>query len=212
MTSSGTPQPTLDLGRPLRGIDDLERLATYVHQANPKNESDWLEWKIGLDLTAAEGRFEAAKHILGFANRHSDLARRNAGGLAYLVLGLEPGNAPGQPGMDQADLVAGLRRYLSTQGPAWDPIWVPFEGVEVLVLTVEAPAWGDPIHTLRRPLGNFQEGAVFVRHPGRTDPASSEDFVMLSERLRRQRGFELDLLPGDDPLCTLEPSPEAVEG
>ena len=48
-----------------RGVDDLEQLVTHIHTANPQNETDWLEWKIGLDLSAAEGRFEASKHIFG---------------------------------------------------------------------------------------------------------------------------------------------------
>jgi hypothetical protein len=104
----------LDLGRPLRGVEQLAALVAHVHRAHPKNETDWLEWKTGLDLTSAAGRFEVARQILGFANRDPDVARRHAGGLAYLILGIEPGNPCGQSLIDNADLTASIGRVTSS--------------------------------------------------------------------------------------------------
>lgn len=113
----------LDLGRPLRGVDQLAFLVAHVHRAHPKNETDWLEWKTSLDLTSAGGRFEVIRQILGFANRDPDAARHHAGGLAYLILGIEPGNPCGQSPIDNADLTAGIGRYIVRQGPIWSPLY-----------------------------------------------------------------------------------------
>lgn len=172
-----------DAAAPIRGIVALEALVRYVSAADPKNETDWLEWKVGLDLTSAEGRFEVAKHILGFANRDPDRARLHAGGRGFVVLGAEPGNLQGQPAMDPADIVNGLRRYIADDGPAWTPTWVSIDAVNVLVLEVEPPAWGDSIHSLRRTLGGHREGEIFVRRPGETVPRSPEELRMLERRL-----------------------------
>jgi len=203
----------LDVGRPLRGVGDLEDLVAYVVAANPNNETNWLEWKCGLDLTVADGRFSVAKHILGFANRDPDAARHHVGGLGYLVLGAEAGNVPGQAPIDPADLVAGIRNYVDNQGPKWSPLWVSHGGAEVLVITIEAPEWGDDIHTLQHGYQGFHAGWVFVRHPGRTDPASPQDMRMLSARLSRRppQPVELRLLPPEEPICRLDTSPEQVE-
>lgn len=203
----------LDLGRPLRGIEQLAALVAHVHRAHPKNETDWLEWKTGLDLTSAAGRFEVARQILGFANRDPDAARRHAGGLAYLILGIEPGSPCGQSLIDNADLTAGIGRYIVRQGPIWSPLWVTYEGVDVLVVTVEAPQWGDPIHTLQRDYEATQAGAVFVRRPGRTDPSGPDDIKMLERRLVRgsNRLESLIVSPAGGPVGTVDMGEETVE-
>jgi hypothetical protein len=147
---------------PPSGRRGLEQLVAYVYGADPKNETDWLEWKTGLDLASGKGRFDASRHILGFSNRAPGAARRHAAGLAFLVLGVEPGNASGQAPMDPADLTAGIRTYVGTQGPVWAPLWITLEGVSVLVFTIEAPQPGDSIHSLQKAFDGCEE---LERHP-----------------------------------------------
>ncbi|MBB4928122.1 hypothetical protein [Kitasatospora kifunensis] len=57
------------------------------------------------------------------------------------------------------------------------------EGVKVLVVTVDPPRAGDPIHTLRKRLRNFEPGVVFTRLPGQTVQASPAHIEMLERRL-----------------------------
>ena len=210
VTSDGTSVPSLDVTRPLRGVDDLERLVEFVHATNPKNETDWLEWKEGVDLSAPAGRYAFARAILGFANRSPATARRHVGGLAFVVLGVTPGAATGQPSIDNAQLSQGIRAYLGTQGPAWSPWWGTFNGAEVLVVTVEAPNDGDRIHTLRRTFEKAEEGTVFVRHPGVTDRASAADIEMLSARLR-SAPLTLEIEVAASPVCALDAGPKTIE-
>ena len=40
----------LDVSRPLRGIDGRRDLVHSIFGAHASDESDWLEWKTGLDL------------------------------------------------------------------------------------------------------------------------------------------------------------------
>jgi len=211
MTSAATGAGPLDVTRPLRGVDDLEQLVTHIHTTNPQNETDWLEWKIGLDLSAAEGRFDASKHILGFANRSPNAARRHVGGLAYLVLGIEPGRVVGQSPMDPAQLTDAIRKYVGTQGAMWTPLWVTFQGAEVLVITIEAPQWGDPIRTLQNAYDRTEQGAIFVRHPGTTQRANTADIEMLTERVRRSSPtLELTVAMAADSLTVLDGTDAAV--
>jgi hypothetical protein len=178
--------PQLGVSRPLRGVADLELLIDYVLGTSPNNETNWLEWKRGLDLSTPAGRFEVSRHILGFGNRHPDRAGINMGGCAYLVLGAEPGNLVGQPSIDPADLQAGLQAYVSHDGPQWSPVWIPRNGLDVLVITVEPPQWGDRIHTLEKGFDGSQAGEIFVRRVGSTNPRSPAEMAMLQERLLRQ--------------------------
>lgn len=113
----------LDITRVLRGVVDLAGLVRYIVATNPKNETDWLEWKGPLDLSTADHRFSVSKQILGFSNRDPDRSAAHAGGCAYVVLGAEPAHLTGQSPMDPADLEAGLRRYIGVDGPAWTPVW-----------------------------------------------------------------------------------------
>ena len=67
----------------------------------------------------------------------------------------------------------------------WTPLWVTFQGAEVLVITIEAPQWGDPIRTLQNAYDRTEQGAIFVQHPGTTQRANAADIEMLTERVRR---------------------------
>lgn len=78
-----------------------------------------------------------------------------------MVVGVEPEAAAGIGVVDHADLGQGIKAYVN--GTRWTPFYISFDGVTVLVVVVEAPRPGDPIHTLRKAYGGFDRGVVFHR-------------------------------------------------
>ncbi|MFN8131645.1 MAG: hypothetical protein U0R70_08860 [Solirubrobacteraceae bacterium] len=173
---------------PARGPAARKALAEYVLGTAEAGEPDWLEWKTGYDLTTAAGRASTAKHLLGFANRMPDVAARHAGGLAYLLLGVEPGCVSGMPGHDRADIENWLRPYV---GPdlVFDVDTVSLGGERVLFFTVDPPRQGDPIFPLRKEGPDeagksMRNGTIFVRRPGKTEVADSGDVDRLGARAR----------------------------
>ena len=170
----------------LRWPTELRDLVRAVLQADPADETDWIEWKSARQLTTAEGRADAARHLLGFANRHPDRAARNFEGCGYLLIGVEPGRVFGTDRIDPAELDAGLRRYLGDAGPQWSFHNVSYQGTHVALFIVEPPRWGDPIYCLEREFDKYQAGAVFVRRKGATHAASPVEMRYLQERLLRR--------------------------
>jgi hypothetical protein len=180
------PDPIRDFAR------RVELVETLVAAPLATQEQDWIEWKSHVDLSSADGKFVIAKQILGFANRDPVTSRLKAGGCAFLVVGAVPGDCPGAPVHDVADVVRWLRPFLGAEGPVWDVTYIPIRGRQVQLFTIEAPAQGDPIRTLRRQYGSFHEGSVFVRSAGFTEPATSAQLRMLVQRATQIHG-SLDL-------------------
>ena len=83
---------------------ELARLVSAIVAASPNDETDWLEWKSGMDLRQRETQVAIARHILGMANRRVADAQRQAGGCGYIVIGAEPGSISGVTEIDPADL------------------------------------------------------------------------------------------------------------
>lgn len=210
---------SIDTSRPHRRPLELLELVEAVEKALPADESSWIEWKSQLDLTTAEGAFKVARAILSFANRMPEAAAKTCGGLAYFILGAEPGNVPGTPEIDPADLDQALLKYLGSDGPLWSPHYVKHGVATVLVIVVETPAWGDPIHTLRKTFGSSEDGTVFVRSQARSKPANTAEMKMLQERLVRGASNVAELTalevsctvsePGA--LLVVDPPPEMVD-
>jgi len=153
-----------------------------------------------------------AKAILGFANRSPEVAALTCEGAAYMVVGVAPGTVNGVGNFDHATLVQKIKTYVD--GPRWAPHYVPFSGVTVLVVVVEAPRDGDSTHTLRKKYDKFHAGFVFHRGPALTEPAGPNEIAMLEER--RVRGvrrpeLDLDLSVAADPLVRLHVDPEAMD-
>jgi hypothetical protein len=170
--------------------DDIGRLAVVRHVLETEHlqETDFLEWKSGYDLSANPGAVATAKHLIGFANRDFAQAERHAGGHAYLLLGVEPGGLPGVSIWDSAQICDWLVRFVGSD-LRYDIDYVPFRGKPVLFLTVDAPRRGDPIYCLQRassePGGKaLADGTVFVRRPGQTAVAVAADIARLTERAR----------------------------
>jgi hypothetical protein len=84
--------------------------------------------------------------------------------------------------LDPEMLIGKLRVYVG-DAVQWTPEYVEVDGHQVLVVVVDPPRPGDPIHSLRKQLEKFSAGTIFVRHTGRTDPHTPGDLDMLQARL-----------------------------
>ncbi|MFJ6411139.1 helix-turn-helix domain-containing protein [Streptomyces hydrogenans] len=199
-------------------LDQKQALITATYRADATDEVGWLEWKSHLDLTDRRSFFTIAKAVLGFANRMPDRALRTAEGHGYLLVGVEPGQARGVEEIDSVELYRNLESYLGSDiGRLCQPTVVPVDLgnglVNVLLVDVEPPQWGDPLHVLRKGYHDVAAGAVFVRHDGRTERATPEDFDHLNERARRaprQVRLSAAVLAGV-PLQPVDQGPEACE-
>ncbi|WDO11278.1 hypothetical protein ME763_37865 (plasmid) [Streptomyces murinus] len=195
-----------------RNHGDLKRLVRAVCQASKADEALWLEWKSELDLDPADrgdksGRAHVARAIIGFANRHPEEARRFAEGHGYLLVGVDHERMPGVKQHDVTELVRWITPYVGDK-IGWMPTYVEAEGengaVSILVITVDPPQWGDPIHCMRKqapsPHKSIAEAAVFVRaREGETRPAKARDIDALSERLMHRppsMNLALEVLSG----------------
>lgn len=150
--------------------------------ASPNDESDWVEWKNGLDLSQNDTQGTIARHVLGMANRRPEDAARCAGGCGYVIVGAEPGSCAGVTEIDPAVLDQGIHPFLGPEGPGWGAQYVHSHGMSVLVVTVEPPQPGDRIFTLQKEFLRYLAGAVFVRRPGRTVQAGPGDMRVLEDR------------------------------
>jgi hypothetical protein len=172
----------VDTSAPIRQPKDLRDLAEAVRDAAPEDESHWIEWKSSLDLTSKAGRFAVARAILGFGNRRHERAASVAGGFAYLLVGVEPGKVSGVTPVDPADLDQSIRPYIGDHAPGWTPHYVAVDGSQVLVVVVDPPRWGDPLHALRKAYDPTEAGTIFVRGNGRTDRAGPGEVEYLVAR------------------------------
>ena len=178
----------LDISRQFRSIDELAKLVEAIVAApSTESEPDWLEWKREADLSDRRWQATIAKFIAGFANRDPMVAQRSAKGCAYLVIGAEPENLVGVDPIDNAQLLAGVSRFIG--GVArWYPQYIDISGKSVLVIIVEPPNHGDGIVamiTAYQPHNGrsvCRDGDVFVRTHGSTGLAKQADFDMLTQR------------------------------
>lgn len=95
----------IDTARAMRTDDELRILVEAIHGSPAgTQEKNWLEWKNGLDLTKAAGKFAVAKAILGFANRS-----------------VEPGTGSTSPGISTSATGAGPSAGPAPDGSAGSP-------------------------------------------------------------------------------------------
>lgn len=178
-------------------------LLKAIRDADPGDETDWLEWKSAIDWANKEqvGGI-VARAILGMANRPNPSAALDQSGL--IVIGLEAGTVHGVTAIDSADLEAKLRPYLGEDGPAFDPQRRSIDGLDVMTIEVPNPPPGSPIYTLRKQVAKYQEGTIFVRNPGRIDPASSAQVAALVARASSATDEMIDI---DITLEVMDPLP-----
>lgn len=179
--------------RAFRSTIELRSLVTAVRDASGgEMEQDWIEWKAAAKVGDKSAACDISRYIIGVANRHPDQAAAIAEGCAYLLIGVAPANLDGTSRIDVAQLDQSLEPYLGADVPRWHSSQVEVDGTNVLVITIEAPQWGDPIHHLRKEYGSYESGAVFIRKAGRTVRPDGATWMMLQERLLR-RGTRVNL-------------------
>lgn len=167
--------PTGHLGR--------QRLLDAIYEASGADENEWVEFKAGVDPSTKDGYAHIARAIVAFANRDPGRAQRWMEGNAYVIVGLEPGNAPGVAVIDPAIIHDGVSALIAAPAPRWDLEYVTYNKTQVLVVAVEPPEPGDPIHCIGKAAPNIDNGNIYVRRPGKTDRAKSDDIRRLSARL-----------------------------
>lgn len=170
-----TRAPTGHLGR--------QRLLDAIYKASGADENEWVEFKAGVDPSTKAGYAHIARAIVAFANRDPARAQRWMDGNAYVIVGLEPGNAPGATVVDPAIIHDGVNALIAVPAPGWDLEYTTYDKAQVLVVTVEAPKPGDPIHCIGKAAPNIDNGNIYVRRPGKSDRARSDDIRRLSNRL-----------------------------
>jgi hypothetical protein len=176
----------VDLRRAARSHS--ERIAVVeavADSAAHEPETDWIEWKSNLDISTTEGSFSVARSILGFGNRDPGYAARFARGCAYFLVGVEPGNVFGTQPHDPANTEQWFRRFIAPGEPQWSVDYLDVRGKTVMLVTVEAPQWGDEIFTLQKGFEKAKAGDVFVRLNGKTEYATPADIRRLTERAKR---------------------------
>nr|WP_127893075.1 ATP-binding protein [Streptomyces sp. S10(2018)] len=178
---------SISTDRPLRSPRQLLHLVTAIRDAGEHDENDWIEWKSSYDLTKKEVRATLARHIIGMANRMPDKAAAICHGYGYIAIGVEPGKVEGITTIDLADLDSGLQPYLGHQGPEWSANYVTLDDTPVLVMTVEPPQAGDPIHTLNKEFASYVAGMIFVRRSGRTVQANPGEVISLTQRATQHK-------------------------
>lgn len=168
-------------------------LLEAIDNASAGDESEWIEFKANLDLRQRADRPVLAKAIVAFANREVARAAQHFEGRGLIVIGLEPGSLVGAPEIDPAELHDAIQPYLADPAPRWDVQYLTYIGKPVLVVTVNAPQPGDPIHCIAKDGDKVRDGEVYVRNVGKSAPAKSADLRMLSTRLLTQTGPGLDV-------------------
>lgn len=171
-----------DTDRPPLREQDFVALVRAVVAARPGDESSWLEWKGHLELAKPDAKGAVARCIVAFANRDPQAAARFCDGRAYLVVGAEPGRIVGIAEADPADLTGWWEPYLGVDGPRWEPHWVTVEGATVLVVEVDTPRRGDPLHVIRKETLGVRDGDIYLRRAGKSERATSADIRALSLR------------------------------
>jgi hypothetical protein len=177
----------IDTHRALRTIDEQHQLLAAILAAQPADESEAIEWKGPVDVTSRDVMVAVvARNILGMSNRLPDVAAQQFDGCGYLVLGLEPGQVHGVEPMDPADVSDVLSGYLGAQ-PRYRWTNLSMQGHTVVVVTVEAPRWGDDIGTLQKEWSTrrgatYRAGTIFVRRSGKTEQAGPSDVAALVAR------------------------------
>jgi hypothetical protein len=150
---------------------ELVSLVRAIVRAEPSDETDFL-----------------ARAILAFANRMPDVATTAFRGYGLVVVGAEPGRIIGVPEVpDPIELHRWVTRFTGYDGPRWRATAVPVDGQHVLIVHVEPPRWGDPIHVARRSSERIADGDVFVRVGTANRRAGSAEQSLLQQRLLRSR-------------------------
>ncbi|TDK23513.1 hypothetical protein E2F48_16105 [Arthrobacter crusticola] len=178
---------------------DWERFVVALadqQQSEPPFEDFWLEQKSQIEPLRSPGIGKIAKCLIGMANRLPEVADRAMGGHGLMVCGLEDGHRIGVARTEDHQLENALRLFLGDEGPVWSARRLPADqnDREVLILIVDAPVAGDPIHVSYRASEGIQDGGVYVRNRTETRSARGNEHRALVQRLQAGGGPpDLDL-------------------
>lgn len=93
----------VDISAPIRSLARKRELIVAIYSSPAsEQETDWLEWKSVVDLTAKRWRVELSRQTLGMANRDPDVVAKWAGGCGFIIVGVSPGSLDGTPVHDNA--------------------------------------------------------------------------------------------------------------
>ena len=175
----------LDSSRVYLRSSHLVELVEQVTHADPNAEHNWIEWKSSLDLMERRDRENVARHTLAFSNRSVLTAQRHCEGHAYLIIGADTDGVHGARGVDPATLEPALRHYTG-RAVKWEPQYITVQGCSVLIVIIDPPSPGDPIHPLRADFAEKKprKGAIFVRRVGATETADDHEIDELVARAR----------------------------
>jgi hypothetical protein len=175
---------SIDKERLPRGSRGWRTFVEALAQIDDTGETHWLEMKSSLDLSRS-GAAKIAKFIIGAANRLPEVAASAIEGHALMVLGVAEGTLVGIDPVEDLELEKRLTPFLGAEGPRWDTERVGIaSGRDVLVIIVEPPKAGDPIHVCRRDGEGVADGDVYVRARGETRRAKSGELDLLRVRER----------------------------
>lgn len=167
-------------------------------------EDHYLEVKSTIDLSKPVGKATVAKFILGAANRPVELAERNFGGYALMVLGAQKGESVGvEAGIEVLTLKQKVEKYVGQDGPEFILEKIKLDsGKEVLFIIVDPPKRGQPAFICR---GDYQaadpsekkyalvDGGIYIRPTGNTRPAKSAEIFNLRRRGQANPQLALDV-------------------
>lgn len=207
---------SIDKQRLPRGSRGWRTFVEGLAQVDDTAETHWLEMKSTLDLSRA-GSAKVAKFILGAANRMPDVAASALDGYAIMVLGVAEGALVGIAPVEDLELEQRLAPFLGAEGPHWDTERVGVSGGrDVLVIIVDPPKPGDPIHVCRKDGDGVADGDVYFRARGETRRAKSGELDLLRAReLGGVPNVELEVAvtePARAYVCAPEVLEEYIEG
>lgn len=167
---------------------DLAQLVQSVLDDPVAQETDWLEWKSQADLSQRLWQARVARFILAAANQPRTSVTSPHAGRAFLLLGVEPGQAHGTNVIDPAVVEQGLARFLGTAGPAHSLDYIAIETLTVAVITVPQPSPGTRPYLARGTFSadrvEIQDGRIYVRRSGLSAEASAVEIdEMLADRV-----------------------------
>lgn len=180
-----------DLSRMPTGTTGWLSLVDYARSLGDLSEIDWFELKSSLPFASKSDRKRSAvllaRAVIGMANRMPDAAAKHLSGHGVVLVGIKDSDITGAEQVDGAHLHDALDPYVGQDGLGWDFTFINHPDGLVMAVTVDPPKWGDSIFTFQKEFSDgdtsIRDGEVFVRVPGKTRPATSQDTRELQRRL-----------------------------
>ncbi|GAB3264685.1 hypothetical protein [Arthrobacter pigmenti] len=163
----------------------IEALATQQRGGEKPFEDFWLEQKSQMDPLKSPGLGKIAKCLIGMANRQPSVSSRAMNGHGLMVCGLNKGARVGVSRTEDHELENALRVFLGDEGPVWTSRRLPADHAdrEILILVVDPPQEGDPIHVSFKESEGISDGGVFVRSKTETRSVRGSEHRALVQRM-----------------------------